>query len=395
MSYDFKTRVSRKNQGSSKWELMYEWNPNVSDGVVPLSVADMEFKTIPEVVDGLKKYLDEAVLGYTKAYASFFEAVTSWCSRRHGYKIENEWIVTTPGVVNAFFGAVNAFSEPDDGIVVFRPVYYPFFMAIERNKRKLVNCPLIETNGYYTIDFDKFDQLTKNPKVKMLILSSPHNPVGRVWKKEELEKLAKIAIKNDIIVVSDEIHCDLIMPGHKHTVMASISPEIEDRLITCFAPSKTFNLAGLATSNIIIKNKEMRDKYIETLTTMRSIAVNIFGYKACEIAYNEGEKWLEELLQVIDTNQKIVSEYFEKNFPKIKAPLVEGTYLQWVDFRALGLSDAELEKFMHMDAEFFTDEGYVFGSEGSGYERINLAAPSEIIVEAMERLGKSLRKIYK
>ncbi|MDR3258647.1 MAG: pyridoxal phosphate-dependent aminotransferase [Fusobacteriaceae bacterium] len=395
MSYDFKTRVSRKNKGSSKWELMYEWNPNVSEGVVPLSVADMEFKTIPEVVNGLKKYLDETVLGYTKATDVFLDTVVSWCDRRYGYKIEKEWIVNTPGVVTAFFGAVNTFSEPGDGIVIFRPVYYPFSMAIERNNRKVINCPLIETNGYYTIDYDKFDQLTKDLKVKILLFSSPHNPVGRVWTREELEKLAKIAIKNDIIIVSDEIHCDLILPGYKHTVFATVSKEIEDRLIICFAPSKTFNLAGLGLSNIIIKNKKLRDKYIDKMTTLRGLSINTFGFKACEIVYNEGEKWLSELLEVIDTNQKIAKEYFEKNFPKIKSPLIEGTYLQWLDFRALGLSNAELEKFLHIDAEFFTDEGYVFGSEGSGYERINLAAPTEVVVESLERLGKALKNIYK
>ncbi|MDR1831220.1 MAG: pyridoxal phosphate-dependent aminotransferase [Fusobacteriaceae bacterium] len=395
MSYDFTSKVSRKGQGSSKWEQMYGWNPNTKEGVVPLSVADMEFKMMPEVIEGLKKFLDVAILGYTKLPPGFVSAVMSWTERRYGYKIKKEWLVATPGVVNAFYAAVNAFTEPGDGVIVMRPIYYPMSAAIDRNKRTLVNCPLIETDGYYTIDFDKFDELSADPNVKMLIFCSPHNPVGRVWTKEELEKLAAIAVKNNLVVVSDEIHCDLIMPGNKHTVMATIGKDIEDRLITCFAPSKTFNLAGLATSAIIIANDKMRDKYNDTLLTMRSASVNILGYKACEIAYTEGEKWLDELIAVLDANQKLVKKYFEDNFPKLKAPLIEGTYLQWLDFRALGLSDEALEEFMHMDAEFFTDEGYVFGPEGSGFERVNLAAPTEVIKEAIERLGASLKKIYK
>jgi aminotransferase/cystathionine beta-lyase len=374
---------------------MYGWNPNTKEGVVPLSVADMEFKMMPEVIEGLKKFLDVAILGYTKLPPGFVSAVMSWTERRYGYKIKKEWLVATPGVVNAFYAAVNAFTEPGDGVIVMRPIYYPMSAAIDRNKRTLVNCPLIETDGYYTIDFDKFDELSADPNVKMLIFCSPHNPVGRVWTKEELEKLAAIAVKNNLVVVSDEIHCDLIMPGNKHTVMATIGKDIEDRLITCFAPSKTFNLAGLATSAIIIANDKMRDKYNDTLLTMRSASVNILGYKACEIAYTEGEKWLDELIAVLDANQKLVKKYFEDNFPKLKAPLIEGTYLQWLDFRALGLSDEALEEFMHMDAEFFTDEGYVFGPEGSGFERVNLAAPTEVIKEAIERLGASLKKIYK
>ncbi|MDR1831218.1 MAG: pyridoxal phosphate-dependent aminotransferase [Fusobacteriaceae bacterium] len=395
MQYDFTTKVSRKGQGSSKWEQMYGWNPNVKEGVVPLSVADMEFKMIPEVIAGLKEFLDVAILGYTKSPPSFIDAVQSWCERRYGYKLEKDWLIATPGVVNAFYAAVNAFTKPGEGVVLMRPIYYPMSAAINKNGRKLVNCPLIETDGYYTIDFEKFDALSAAPDVKLLIFCSPHNPVGRVWTKEELEKLAAIAIKNNLIVVSDEIHCDLIMPGYQHTVMATLGKEIENRLITCFAPSKTFNLAGLATSAVVIADAGLRNTYNDTLQVMRSANVNILGYKACEIAYNEGEAWLAELIQVLDANQKLVKSYFEENFPKIKAPLIEGTYLQWLDFRPLGLSDEELERFMHMDAEFFTDEGYVFGPEGSGFERINLAAPTSVIRESVERLGAALKKIYR
>ncbi|MDO4690401.1 MAG: MalY/PatB family protein [Fusobacterium sp.] len=395
MKYDFTTLESRKNTGSIKWEQMYEWNPNVADNIVPLSVADMELKPVPEVIEGLKKYLDKVILGYTAAYPSFLNSVISWIEKRHKYKVEKEWIVNTPGVVNAFYAAVNAFTNPGDGVIIFRPVYYPFSMAIEKNNRKIVNCPLIETDGYYTIDFEKLENLAKKAENKLIIFCSPHNPIGRVWKKDELKKLGEIAVKNNTIIVSDEIWCDIIMPGYEHFMMGRLGGEIEDNLILCTAPSKTFNLAGMATSNIIIKNKELRDKYSETLQVMRSASINILGYKACELAYTYGEEWLFELIKLIDTNQKIVKKFFDEKFPKIKARLIEGTYLQWIDFRALNLSNEELENFMHMEAEFFTDEGYIFGDEGSGYERINLAAPTWVIEDSLKRLEKALIKIYK
>lgn len=395
MKYDFTTLESRKNTGAIKWEQMYEWNPDVADNVVPLSVADMELKPVPEVIEGLKKYLDKAILGYTRAYPEFLDSVVSWIYKRHKYKIEKEWIVNTPGVVNAFYATVNAFTEPGDGVIIFRPVYYPFSMAIEKNNRKIVNCPLLENDGYYTIDFNRLEELAKKDENKLIIFSNPHNPVGRVWKEDELKKLGEIAVKNNIIIVADEIWCDIIMPGYEHFMMGRLGGEIENNLILCTAPSKTFNLAGMATSNIIIKNQEIRDKYRQTLEIMRSASVNILGFKACELAYKYGEEWLSKLIELLDKNQKIVKKFFEEKFPKIKARLIEGTYLQWVDFRALNLSNEELEKFMHMDAQFFTDEGYIFGDEGSGYERINLAAPTWVIEEALNRLEISLRKIYK
>lgn len=394
MKYDFETLISRKNQGSYKWEQMYEWNPNVADDVVPLSVADMEIKTAPEIVEGLKNFLDNAILGYTGQYPDFINAVKNWCEKQYGYTFEKSWLINTPGVVNAFYGAVNAFTEKGDGVIIFKPVYYPFSMAINENERELINCPLIEKNGFYTIDFEKFDELSKNPKVKLLIFCNPHNPVGRVWTKEELTKVTEICLKNNVIIVSDEIHCDLIMPGHKFTSMMTIKNGIEDKLITCFAPSKTFNLAGLATSNIIVPNEELRKKYFATLSVMKNTQVNILGYKACEIAYNKCENWLKELIQVLDKNQKLVKNFFEEKFPKIKAPLIEGTYLMWLDFRALNLSNEDLEKFMHLEAEFFTDEGYIFGEEGNGFERVNLAAPTHVIEKALVRLEEALKKIY-
>ena len=391
--YDFENTLPRKNIGSAKWELMYRWNPDVSDDVIPLSVADMEFKNPPEITEGLKSYLDRLILGYSMRYPDYDNAVINWLKRKHDYSVSPEMIMQTPGIVNAFFAAVNAFTEKGDGVIVMRPVYYPFSMAIEMNERELVNCSLLcDKDNYYTIDYEKFERLAKQPKNKLLIFCSPHNPVGRVWKKEELKKLAEIALENNVIVFSDEIWNDLVMPGYKHTLMASISKEIAANTITATAPSKTFNVAGLATSNIIVENETLRKKYDEMLQRLRSSSVNALGFKACEIAYTQCDKWLEELLQVLDNNQKLVKNYFDSNFPMLKSRFIEGTYLQWIDFRALGMDNKTLENFMHNEAQFFTDEGYVFGSEGDGFERINVACPTKILKLHLEMLGNALKK---
>lgn len=391
MKYDFTTVVNRKNTGALKWEQMYEWNGNVAEDVIPLSVADMEFKNPPEVIEGLKDFLDDAVLGYTGPTESFLKSVVDWQQRRHGWEIDKEWIVNTPGIVPAFYTAIRAFSEKNDGVIIFRPAYYPFGLAIDDNERTEVNVPLINQEGNYVIDFEAFEKAAADPNNKILLFCSPHNPVGRVWKKEELEKVAEIAVKHDLYVISDEIWYDFVMPGYEHTVLATVNEKLNDKLITCTAPSKSFNLAGMAISNIIISNADMRETYRRALEIVRGDMVGILGYKSCELAYNESEEWLDELLKVIDTNQHLVKNYFDEHFPQIKAYLSEGTYLQWIDFNALGMTDEALEEFMHMEAEFFTDEGYIFGEEGSGYERINVALPTEALKEALHRLGNALK----
>jgi aminotransferase/cystathionine beta-lyase len=372
---------------------MYEWNPNVSRDIVPLSVADMELKNPPEIIEGLKDFMDETILGYTEPYPSFMQAVVDWQRRRHHWDIQKEWIVNTGGVVTAFYAAIREFTEKDDGVIIFRPVYYPFGDAIKDNNRKEVNVPLLENNGDYTIDFEKFDEVAADPKNKILLFCSPHNPVGRVWTKDELVRLANIAVKHDLFVISDEVWYDLILPGHKHIVLATVNEKLNDRLITCTAPSKTFNLAGLMTSNIIISNEDLRKRFRQSIEAVRGNKIGIFGYKACEIAYTKSEYWLDELLKLIDTNQHVVHNYFKENFPQIKANLIQGTYLQWVDFNALGMSNEELEEFMHMEAEFFTDGGYIFGKEGEGYARINLALPTNALMQALERLGVALKNV--
>lgn len=393
MKYDFTTLIDRKYQGSVKWQDMYAKNPDVGNGVVPLSVADMEFINAPEIREGLKKYIDSTILGYTFANESFYDALISWMKRRHNFHIEKEWVINSAGVVPAFFNAIKTFSKEGEGVIIMPPVYYPFFNAINLQKRKLLACPLINTKGYYTINFDLLDEIAAKKESKILLFCSPHNPVGRVWTKKELSRLAEIVIKHDLLLLSDEIHHDLIMPGYKHIVTQTLSEELAERTITMTAPSKTFNLAGMSLSNTLIKNQKLREEFKKGLDEACGTTYTALGYKSCEIAYNQCEEWLGECIAVINENRKLLHNFFKENFPSIVAPLIEGTYLQWVDFRSLGMNAEELEDFMINKAELFLDEGYIFGSEGKGFERFNLAVPTDVIKRSLERLKTALRGI--
>ncbi|MCM0647493.1 pyridoxal phosphate-dependent aminotransferase [Clostridium swellfunianum] len=392
MKYDFTSIISRANTGSEKWEQMKGWNPNISEDTVPFSVADMEFKNPPEIIEGLKNYLDSVILGYTGPTENYYKAVCSWMKERHAWNIKPEWIVGSAGVVSAFFSAIKALTKPGDGIVVMSPVYYPFYMAIEKNDRKVVKSQLTNNGKTYEIDFEDLEKKTQDPSNKILLFCSPHNPVGRVWTTEELERVGEICLRNKVLIISDEIHFDIIMPGYKHTVFASLSEELANNMIVCTAPSKTFNLAGLQTSNIIIPNEKIRDAYRKEVESNGFFSLNIFGYKACEIAYTQCENWLEELIEIVHHNHLELKKYIEENIPAIKVFELQGTYLQWMDFNKLGLDKDELEKLMH-ESELFFDEGYIFGEEGIGFERMNLACPTSVLMKALERLKNAIDKM--
>ncbi|WP_341274855.1 MalY/PatB family protein [Clostridium beijerinckii] len=291
---------------------------------------------------------------------------------------------------------VRALTKEEDNVLVMTPVYYPFYKAITDNNRKIIKSELILNEDHYEINFEDFEEKAKLEDTKLLILCNPHNPVGRVWSEDELKNIGRICSENNVIVVSDEIHFDLIMPGFKHTVFANISEEFANNSVICTAPSKTFNLAGLQVSNIIIKNKKIRDKVrFERRKSIGNLGLNIFGYKACEIAYNECEQWLEELIQTINKNRKVVEDFFMSNIPEVNIINLEGTYLQWLDFRTLEKDHKALEKFMTTEAMFFLDEGYVFGDEGKGFERINLACPTKVLEEALDRLLEAVERCYR
>jgi aminotransferase/cystathionine beta-lyase len=391
--YDFTTVVERSGAGSGKWDLMKRKNPEVPRGIVPLSVADMEFKMAPEITTGLRDYLQDLVLGYTGPTERYYNAVCGWMKNHHSWDIKAEWIVLSNGVVSAFFNAVKALAAPGEGVIIMPPVYYPFYTAIERNNRKVVPNNLVIRNGRYEIDFDNLETLAKDPNNRALLFCSPHNPVGRVWEKEELKRIGDICLKHGVVIISDEIHFDLIMPGFTHTVFAALGEAYAENAIICTAPSKTFNLAGLQSSNIIIQNKDLMKKYVDEIShNVGRPSLNIMGYRACEIAYTQCAPWLVELIAVVDKNRKTVEEFMGRRIPKIKVFNLEGTYLQWWDCRDLGMDHSELEKFMVSDVLLFLDEGYLFGETGRGYERINLACPTALLEAALERLAAGLEK---
>ncbi len=391
MKYDFTTMPDRRHLASMKWDMMLSQDPNVPEGIIPLGLADMDLKNPPEIIEGLKEFLDETVLGYTYADENFKNAVQAWMHRRHGFEVKHEWMLNTTGVVSALYAGVRAFSNKGDGVVIMPPTYPPFFLSAELNDRKLLECPLLCTDGYYEIDFDHFESILKTGEAKILVFCSPHNPIGRVWKKEELERLAALCLKYKVFMLIDEIHHDLAMPGYKHTVMQTLSDEVANNCITCTSLSKTFNIAGTSLSTIFVKNEEVREKFeAEILRSAWHVTSNL-SYKANEIAYNKCEPWLEEMIQFIDKQQRLVYDWTKHT--KIKTHLLEGTYLQWLDFREYGMTEPELVEFLSKKACFFTQKGSDFGKEGTCFQRLNLGVPTKVLEDALARLDEALKTL--
>lgn len=388
MSYDFQSLHTRFNKGSFKWNELAEYGIKPEENIIPFSVADMEFVTAPEIIQAIKHELDSSIMGYANATQEYYQSVCNWIKTRHGWEAKPEWILPSHGIVDAFFAAVRAYSKPGDGVILNTPVYYPMYSAINLQGRRLVENPLINKGNRYEIDFEDLEQKAKDPGTTLLILCSPHNPCGRVWTREELTRVGEICLKNNVLVISDEIHFDLLMPGHKHTIFASISDEFADNSIVCTAPSKTFNIAGLQTSNIFIPNENLREKFLRELQLSNpNPKCNVLGYVAGQAAYENCSGWLDEALKIIDTNRKIISDFIAREFDKkIKVYDLEGTYLLWMDFNGLGLGFKELERKNRREAKLFFDEGYLFGKAGEGYERWNIACPTKYIQAALERL---------
>lgn len=385
MHYDFDTLIDRRSGGAAKWNMMYAKKPDVGEGIVPLSVADMEFPIAPEIRAALEQYIHTQIPGYSSAPEGFSESVCAFLKRRHGIEASPEELIQTPGIVYALPRAIRALTEPGEGVVIFTPVYYPFYRAIRHCGRTVKACPLMYEDGRYGIDFDLFEQLAAEKTTTALLLCSPHNPVGRVWTEEEIRKIADICEKNGLGVVSDEIHFDLVFPGHRHISFGTLEGKIASRTILCTAPSKTFNLAGMNLSNLVVKDEALRNKLVDILRRDATPMQSPFGYVACQAAYEAGEPWLEALLQYLDGNRKFVQSYIADEIPALYAVPLEGTYLQWIDCTALGLDQAALEERM-IGHDLFFDEGYLFGEEGAGFERLNLACPRSVLEGAMERL---------
>ncbi|MGB8454380.1 MAG: MalY/PatB family protein [Anaerocolumna sp.] len=391
MVYNFETIEPRYGVGSGKWGEVEKYLPNHDEGIIPFSVADMEFGTAPEIKEGLKRYIDTYALGYANPTGEYLEAVCNWQLRHHYWSIKPEWVLTTPGIVNAFHMAVTVYTDEGDGVLLMTPCYYPMYNAVVANGRRLVKSPLMLRDGHYEIDFVDFEKKLK--EVKLLILCNPHNPTGRVFTVEELQKLGELCLKYDVFVCADEIHNDLILPGYQHTVFASISEIFAEHCMTCVSASKTFNLAGLQTAAVIIKNDQVRKQFSSQQKKHEiNPKCNILGYEATRIAYNQCDFWLEVCMKVIDRNYQIIREFFRTELPDMKWAELEGTYLLWMDFRDFGIEDKELAELLRKEAKLFFDDGYVFGEEGKGFERWNLACPTAYIEEALPRLKQMLKK---
>ena len=388
--YDFDKIVSRQGTYSTKWERLPEGNEK---DALPLWVADMDFPTAEPILKALHERVDRGAFGYTYYSDEVRSAVTGWFLKRYGWQVKNEDLFSSPGLVTGIATMVNILTEEGDGVVIQPPVYHLFARKIKGNMREVVNNPLILKGGRYEMDFEDLDKKLSDPKNKGLMLCSPHNPSGRVWTEEELKKIVEIAKRHGKWIVSDEIHADTVRKGIKFIPLVKIAGDYADEIITLTAPSKAFNLAGLQMSSIVITKKEYKDLYTKWTSERHHIsAVNPFALAANLAAYTEGEEWLEEVNAYIDTNVDYCMDFFKKELPKSNPIYIEGTYLFWVDLSGYEPDPKKLEHLMKKEAKVALNDGYIFGDEGSGFQRINLACPRAIVVDCLNRMRDALLK---
>ena len=390
MKYDFSQVIERNNTLSIKYDFAKE-RKKPSD-LLSLWVADMDFPVAQEIKDALIERCNHGIFGYSEVKTPYYEVIAKWYQEKFNWTTKKQWLVKTPGVVAAIANAIRAFTNIGDAVLIQKPVYYPFFLTIEDNKRKVVNNSLVYKDGYYEMDFVDFEEKIISHKVKLFVLCSPHNPVGRVWNKEELLKIGDICLKHKVIVVADEIHADFVYHGHQHQVFAKLKQEYQDITITCTAPSKTFNIAGLQVSNIFIANERLRKQFKQELKKTAHTDINIMGLIACQAAYTYGDDWLEQVKLYIRENLEFVKNFLQTYLPQVKLIEPEGTYLIWLDFRELNLTEEELEDLIINKAKLWVDGGTMFGTEGVGFQRINIACPQKILIQAFTQLKEALKQ---
>ncbi len=387
MTYDFDKIIPRENTSCVKYDLRKEFFGTTS--VLPLWVADMDFETPVFIREAVIKRAIHPIYGYTFRSDTFSRSIINWMQKRHGWEIKKEWVAFSPGVVPALNMAVMAFTSPGDKVIVQPPVYFPFFTAVKNHGRELVYNQLTEKNGRYEMDFQDLERKIDD-KTKLLLLCHPHNPVGRLWSRHELETLVEICARKNVLIVSDEIHSDLMLNGNVHIPLATLSRKAADISLTCIAPSKTFNLAGLATSALIIPNEAHRKVYEKILDDLHVGMGNLFGITTLEAAYDEGDEWLVQLLAYLDQNLQLLNDFFLTRIPRVKVVPAEATYLIWLDFRGLGLKGKELREFVIQNAGIGLNDGPSFGPGGDGFQRINIALPRKILIEALEKLEEAV-----
>ncbi len=391
MAFDFDSVIERRGTGSVKFDFAVE-NGYPAD-VLPLWVADMDFQAPPCVVEALKERVDHGIFGYTGLKDDYFGAVQGWFSRRFGWELQKEWLVTTPGVVFALSAAVRVMTQPGDAVLIQTPVYYPFYRVILNNDRKVVENPLVYRDGKYSVDFEDFERKITEQDVKLFILCSPHNPICRVWTVEELQKVGAICKKHGVRVVADEIHCDFTLPGYTHTPFLKACPELMEDTLVCTAPSKTFNLAGLQVSNIFIPGKDLRTGYQAELERISSHGPNCMAVTACKAAYNEGDEWLDACKAYMLENLNCVRTFLEENLPQIKLVEPQGTYFAWLDCTGLGLKPEELEELIVHKAGLWLDSGAIFGEAAAQFQRVVLACPRGTLCLALEKLKAAVQSL--
>ncbi len=385
---NFDKSITRNLTGSEKWDGMQRIFGTAD--ALPMWVADMDFESPPAVIEAMQKRVEHGVFGYTMQTDEYKKSIVNWMKERHDWAIDPEWLVFCPGVVPALSFAVQAFTEPGDQIVIQPPVYPPFHSVVQNHGRELVLNPLKLEDGHYSMDLEGLEQILTSGKIKMLILCSPHNPVGRVWTTAELDELIRLCSQHDVLVVSDEIHADLVYDGTKHTPLAKLSSADRIRSIICTSPSKTFNIAGLNTSNIIIPDPDTRSTFMKALQLYHVGSISAIGSTAAEAAYTGGGEWLDHVLAYLQHNIDYVIGFLRDRIPEIKAERPEATYLLWLDFRSLGMTPEETADFLLSKAKLALNQGAAFGQDGEGFMRMNIACPKATVVEAMDRLDAAM-----
>lgn len=387
MKYDFDTQILRRGTDS------YKWDSAKSEDVLPMWVADMDFRTAPAIVDALERRVKHGIFGYTRVPDSYYKAVTDWFTRRHGWTIDREWIIYTSGVVPAISAVIKALTVPGDKVVVQTPVYNCFFSSIRNNGCEIVTSPLLHTGNTFAMDYDDLEKKVADPKVKAMLLCNPHNPAGRVWRREELVRLGEICIRHGVTVISDEIHCELVFPEHSYTPFASISDEFLQHSVTCISPSKAFNIAGLQIANIVCADAFLRAKIDRAINDNEVCDVNPFGVIATQAAYNEGEEWLEQLLEYLYANYLYMQQFCREHLPDFPITVLEGTYLVWVDCRVLDIPSETLEQRLVDEAGLWLNAGTMYGAEGEGFMRWNIACPRAMLVKGLKRFADFVRSL--
>ena len=385
MNFDFDSIVDRRGTNSYKWD-------SAADGVLPMWVADMDFRTAPAVADAVARRAAHGIFGYTRVPDAYYDAVTSWFGRRHGWTIDRDWIIYTSGVVPAISAVIKALTVPGDKVIVQTPVYNCFFSSIRNNGCEIVSSPLLRRGDTYEMDFADLERKAADPRAKVMLLCNPHNPAGRVWTPDELTRLGNICLQNDVTVVSDEIHCELVYPGYKYTPFASLSEAFLHRSVACVSPSKAFNIAGLQIANIVVYDADLRRRIDKAININEVCDVNPFGVEATIAAYNDGAEWLDQLIVYLRGNYEAMADFCRSELADFPIARLEGTYLVWMDCRKLGLKSEDLEQTLVDEARLWLNAGTMYGAAGEGYMRWNIACPRSVMLDGLGRFRDFVRR---